>query len=114
MTICAKLPLHCQAGSRRAAAELSQMAGGNRGAWRCNGTCAAVGALMAAASSSDDSTECRVLGAEERQIHLNHRDSENTEKIRRVGFLLRRKGGVPLQWLLHRAYQPPVVSKSFV
>ncbi|MEZ4668354.1 MAG: hypothetical protein R3E39_10605 [Anaerolineae bacterium] len=47
----AQLPLHWQTGTGERTAAMTELAGGNRGAWRCNVTSAAVGSLMAAASS---------------------------------------------------------------
>ncbi|MEZ4671915.1 MAG: hypothetical protein R3E39_28760 [Anaerolineae bacterium] len=66
----AKLPLHGQAGSSPMAAELTQLASGNRGAWRCTVARAAVGSLMAAAAPAR-STECLVPSTEEGHNRLN-------------------------------------------
>ncbi|MEZ4668411.1 MAG: hypothetical protein R3E39_10890 [Anaerolineae bacterium] len=46
-----QLPLHLQTGTRELTAAKTQLAGGSEGVWRCNDTSAAVGSLMAAASS---------------------------------------------------------------
>ncbi|MEZ4672477.1 MAG: hypothetical protein R3E39_31635 [Anaerolineae bacterium] len=47
----AKLPLHLQTGTRERTAAMTELAGGSEGARRCNVGSAAVGSVIAAASS---------------------------------------------------------------